>query len=152
MPKRKTTEERDREYRAEVERHKRRIRRLMGDGEYLYALEHHNFALREGDFARADALEELAGEIQAHNREVGGGVRQEVADAKRDAAGRDYERRKARDLERAGRKVEEGRRTRAALGIGEPSRPLFTPEQQRAMRGGDGPPPVLPPMSPGVSR
>jgi hypothetical protein len=40
-------------------------------------------------------------------------------------------------------------RARERYGIGEPSRPLYSPEQQRRMRGGDGPPPTLPPMSPG---
>ena len=114
---RKTRTERQAAHRRKVEAAKADIRRMMHDGEYLYPDKAYRRAVREGDHAGAEAIEEMLPGINAHNRQLPPDFPQREVDDHLDYA-RDLEsrRREARDLERAA-DIAEGARKKAA-GIG----------------------------------
>ena len=72
---RQTRAQREEAHREAVERHKERIRESMEGGQHIYGEEHFREATRNGDYARADALEELMPEIRRHNKRVEGGTK-----------------------------------------------------------------------------
>ena len=114
---RQTRAQRHEAHRREVEAHKQRLREEMRTGGHIYAQEHYREAVREGEHARAEAIEQMLGEISRHNREHPPDFPRQKVDDHLDRA-RDLEsrRREARDLERTA-EIAEGARKKAA-GIG----------------------------------
>lgn len=110
-------QERQTAHRQEVEAHKQRLREIMRDGGHVYGREWYREAVRNGDSAHAEAIEEMTGEINRHNREHPAprnfGIGDDHMDRMRDLESR---RREARDYERAA-EIAEGARKKAA-GIG----------------------------------
>ncbi len=116
---RKTRAEREQQHRRKVEAAKCNIRRMMRDGEHLYPQKAYQRAVRDGDHAGAEALEEMLGEINAHNREhLSDFLRREVDDHTDRMRDLESRRQEARDLERAAEIAEGARRKAAGIGGG----------------------------------
>lgn len=126
---RKTRAERQATHQKAVEAAKRKIRRMMQDGEHLYPDKAYRRAVRDGDHAEAEALEEMMGEINRHNRQLPPDYPRKEIDDHTDRA-RDLERRRqeARDNERAAGIAEAARKK--AAGIGGDSYAIATPEPE----------------------
>ena len=119
MAKRMSRAERHEAHRREVEAAKRRIRRAMQDGEHLYPQKAYQQAVRDGDHAGAEAIEEMLGEINAHNREHSPNFpRREVNEHLDYARDLESRRREARDNEKAAEIAEGARRKAAGIGGG----------------------------------
>ena len=116
---RKTREQRQAAHQRKVEAAKADIRRMMHDGEYLYPDRAYRRAIREGDHAGAEALEEILPEINRHNREHSPDFpRREVDDHLDYVRDLESRRREARDNERAAGIAEGARRKASRIGGG----------------------------------
>ncbi len=116
---RQTRQQRQQEHRRKVEGHKARIREEMQSGGHIYGPEWYREAIRSGDSAHAEAIEEMLGEINAHNREHPPDYpRQEVDDHMDRMRDLESRRREARDNERAAGIAEAARKKAAGIGGG----------------------------------
>ncbi len=116
---RQTRQQRQMAHKREVENHKQRLREEMRGGGHIYGREWYREAVRSGDAAHAEALEEMMGEIDRHNRDNPPEFPRRRMDDHMDRM-RDLEsrRREARDLERAAGIAESARKKAAGIGGG----------------------------------
>lgn len=119
MAKRMSRTERHKAHQRKVEGHKQRLREEMQDGGHIYGKEWLREAIRSGDSAYAEAIEEMLGEIGRHNREHPPDFPRRGVDDHMDRM-RDLEsrRREARDLERVAGIAESARKKAAGIGGG----------------------------------
>lgn len=90
---RSTPQERDQDFRADVEDVKGRVRKYLDAGHVMLVSECKDAARRDGDFAAVQAIEEMSSEMRERNRENGGGSRRWVDEAVKEASKADRERR-----------------------------------------------------------
>ena len=118
MAKRTSRTERHEAHRREVEGHKRRLREEMQDDGHIYGREWYREAVRKGDAPYAEALDELMGEIDRHNRDNPAPPNFGMDDGRERAQDLDSRRREARDIEKAAGIAEAARKKAAGIGGG----------------------------------
>ncbi len=116
---RQTRTERQQNHRREVDAHKQRLREIMADGHHVYAEQWYRQHTRNGEHAAAEAIEEMLGEINKHNREHSAPRNYGMGDDHFERT-RDLERRRqeARDNERVAALIEDTRRKADGIGGG----------------------------------
>lgn len=90
---RSTPQERDGEFRAQVDDVKRRIRAQLDKGYTMLPAECRDAARRDGDFAAVEAITEMSSEMREANRKNGGGSGRWINEVVKEASKADAERR-----------------------------------------------------------
>lgn len=115
---RSTPQERDGEFKREVEDVKGRIRAQLDRGHVMLPAECRDAARRDGDFAAVQAITEISSEMRERNRENGGGSRRWMDQAVKEASRADAERRQRSADREVQRIVHEARRGASGIGGG----------------------------------